>query len=425
MITVIILAAGLRLWQLDVLPPGLFFDEAYNGLDANRVIAGLSRPIFFAGNNAREPLFIYLQALSVAFLGPTPFALRITSAMIGIATVPIIYFAARVILPLDNEQNDRLTVDAKLLPWFALIAAAGVAVSYWHLSLSWLGFRAALLVPVSALAVAFFWRAWTRMRWRDYIWAGVWFGVAFYTYTSACALPLVVLCFVSIELVIRIARRRSSHGQLGRPWHRHLKGLLLMAVVTGLIVLPLVVAIGKDPLLLSARTEDVNIFTVSQQKMSGLPAERLFHNVIAVVRNFYDQGDQSMRHNLPGRPVNDPLLAVLFTLGWVSAVWQIRQSRNRLLLIWLAVMLMPTVLSTEAPHSLRSTGALPAVAMFYAVGAQASYSVWITLKRRRGLQSSVVPETVSDPRVSSAPGVSAGDILGHVAAASQRWLDNQ
>lgn len=36
----ILITAGLRLWQLDRLPPGLFFDEAFNGVDARAVLAG-------------------------------------------------------------------------------------------------------------------------------------------------------------------------------------------------------------------------------------------------------------------------------------------------------------------------------------------------------------------------------------------------
>lgn len=383
----IIVAAGLRFWQLDVLPPGLFFDEAYNGLDATRVLTGADRPIFFVGNNGREPLFIYLQALSVGFLGATPLALRITSAVIGIVTVPIIFFSARVILPVRASSSTRPLIDARLVPWLALIAAAGVAVSYWHVSLSRVGFRAILLVPVSALAIAFFWRAWTRMRWRDYIWSGIWFGVAFYTYTASRALPFVVLFFVLTELALDLVSRRFSDGQKRALWKQRLKRLLLMGAVAGLIVSPLLWVIIQDTELFTARATEVSILSVSQQEMPGSALERLLNNVIAVARNFYDKGDQNQRHNLPGRPVNDPWLAILFTLGWVSAVWRIRLARNRFLLMWLMVMLMPTVLSTEAPHSLRSTGALPAVAMFYAVGGEAIYLGWMHLKDRRSSRS--------------------------------------
>ncbi len=56
----ILVAAFFRFYRLWELPPGLFFDEAFNGFDALRVLrAGYLTP-FFPENNGREALFIYL-----------------------------------------------------------------------------------------------------------------------------------------------------------------------------------------------------------------------------------------------------------------------------------------------------------------------------------------------------------------------------
>ena len=88
LIGVMLVAAGLRLWKLNVLPPGLYHDEAINGVDARMVLSGAGLPLYFAANNGREPLFIYLQMVSAAILGANPYALRLVSALIGILTVP-------------------------------------------------------------------------------------------------------------------------------------------------------------------------------------------------------------------------------------------------------------------------------------------------------------------------------------------------
>ncbi len=85
--TMTVIAAALRLVALDRWPPGLYHDEAFNGLDALRVLQG-DTPIFFTANNGREPLFIYLQALSVALFGRSPGALRLVSAIVGTLTIP-------------------------------------------------------------------------------------------------------------------------------------------------------------------------------------------------------------------------------------------------------------------------------------------------------------------------------------------------
>ena len=87
LLVTVLVAAFLRLYQLDLLPPGLFYDEAYNGLDVRGILSGAQFPLYFSGNNGREPLFLYLQSLVVAGLGYTPYALRVTAALIGIASV--------------------------------------------------------------------------------------------------------------------------------------------------------------------------------------------------------------------------------------------------------------------------------------------------------------------------------------------------
>jgi hypothetical protein len=102
--------------------------------------------------------------------------------------------------------------------------------------------------------------------------------------------------------------------------------------------------------------------------MPGTPAERFVHNLLAVAGNFYVAGDEAVRHNLPGRPVNDLLLAALFTLGLAAAFWHIRRPAMRLLLLWLAVMATPTLFAAQAPHVLRGIGMLPPLALLYGIG---------------------------------------------------------
>ncbi|MEZ4767598.1 MAG: hypothetical protein R2844_04155 [Caldilineales bacterium] len=373
LVGLMLLAAALRLWRLNALPPGLFFDEAYNGFDARQLLKGDSWPLFFPGNNGREPLFIYLQALSVAVVGATPFALRLVSALIGIATIPAIYFCSLTLL----TPQPATTQQRRLAGWLSLVAAAGLTVSYWHVSLSRLGFRVNLLIPISALAIAFFWRGWMSGRRRDYAWAGFWLALTMYTYIAARLLPFVILAFVAIELGIALLRARSDRNNLRAQWQPRLKGLLVLAAVGLVFSLPLVWTFLSNPSLLSARTGQVSIWTGWQAGAPGQWAGDLMSNVWATARAFYDRGDQNLRHNLPGRPVNDLLLAVLFTLGWLSALLSVtKRPRSLLLLLWFFIMLAPTVLSTEAPQYLRSAGALPPLAIFYALGVSAAGGLW-------------------------------------------------
>jgi hypothetical protein len=192
-----------------------------------------------------------------------------------------------------------------------------------------------------------------------------------YTYIAARVLPLVILAFVVIEAGRDWWLYRAQRHELWQLWKPRLRGLALLAAVTVLGVLPLAWTLVNDPTLISTRTSQVSIWAALPADKPIALLEALLANLATVARAFYDQGDVNLRHNLPGRSVNDPLLALLFTVGWVSALWQIRKPHYRLLLLWFAFMLAPSVLSTEAPHYLRSAGALPPLAIFYAMGAAA------------------------------------------------------
>lgn len=390
LLLVILYAAFFRFFEIDRLPPGLFYDEAFNGVDARRVIEGIARPVFFHGNNGREALFIYLQSIAVLLLGFKAFALRIVAAFVGVLTIPAVFVLIRTLLSEKsasaNSGNQHLTEQKNLVLWTALIGAACIAISYWHVSVSRLGFRANLLPLVSTIAVVYFWRAWRQQRRNDYLWAGVWLGIAFYTYTSARLLPFVLFGFIAVEfLIVFIKQRRRTWRDRLIPLRQQIGGLTLTFGIMLLIAAPFFYEVIQHPYLINARTQDVSIFTVPERYFPGAPLERLTHNIGLVIRSFYDMGDINPRHNLPGRPVNDVLMAILFTLGSVMVVFRAQQAQMRLIMIWLAVMILPTVLSVEAPHSLRALGILSPIAVLYGLGGDVLIKV---LSRRISLGQS-------------------------------------
>jgi len=76
---------------------------------------------------------------------------------------------------------------------------------------------------------------------------------------------------------------------------------------------------------------------------------------------FSVSGDPRWTYSLPGRPLFDPLTALLFYGGLLLAVWRWRRSAYALALAWLAVALLPSALSPDAPSTVRLIGALPVV----------------------------------------------------------------
>ena len=345
------MAAALRLYSLVRWPPGLYHDEAFNGLDALHVIDG-QRPVFFEANNGREPLFIYLAALSVSVFGRSPFALRFVAAMLGTLTIPAAYATAR-------EWLGRRV---------ALLSALLTGITFWHLNLSRVGFRAVSLPLLAALCVWFVMRALRRNRLSDFAVAGVFLGLSMYAYLAARFLPIVLGAWIAYKL--------------WRGQRINRQGWILLLAVALLTALPLLAYAVQHVQVFVERAAQVSIFNPAIHQ--GDPWGTWWRHLSKTLLMFNWRGDFIPRHNLPYRPVFDPAMGVFFLLGvGVSLHRASRQDGYGLLLIYVAVMLLPTTLAEDAPHFLRAVGVLPVLLCFPAVGVEA---FWHTLQTQLSKQ---------------------------------------
>ncbi|MBS1251294.1 MAG: hypothetical protein MAG451_00326 [Anaerolineales bacterium] len=349
-----LLAALFRFLLLGQLPPGLYHDEAINGLDALRVLDGAT-PVFFTANNGREPLFIYLIAGSVALLGRSALAIRIVPAVLGTLTVPATYLLSRRLF------NRRI----------GLLTATIAAITVWSINLSRVGFRAVAMPLFVALTVWAFWRGYEqrirrdRTAWRWFALAGAFAGIMLYTYLAARFAPLAFLGFIGYLLL----RRRLHTSQftihdsrLVVPW----SGFLLFACVAIIVAGPLLGYFLTHRTEAARRAFQVSI--LNPEISGGDPLGTLLDHAGRTLLMFNVRGDFIPRHNVPLRPVFDPLLSIFFLLGLGVAIRQWREPAYGFILIWTSFMLLPTVLAEDAPHFLRAVGILPVVFIIPALG---------------------------------------------------------
>ncbi|HEX6385950.1 MAG TPA: glycosyltransferase family 39 protein [Anaerolineae bacterium] len=347
----IVTAATLRFWQLGQLPPGLYRDEAMNGLDALSVLEG-QHALFFAANNGREPAYIYLTALSIAIFGRSALAVRLAAAVIGtLATLPIYQMAA--------TWFDRRT---------GLLAAWVWAITLWPVHLSRLGLRPILLVPLLALTFWLGTLAYRRQERRLWLLAGAVYGVAFYTYLAVRFTPLLLLLFL-LYLVW------SGRGRELWP------GVLWFGAGAVVVVAPLAVLAWQQPQLVLGRANQVSI--LSPTINGGHLWRALWQQAGRGLGLFLWQGDTILRHNPAGRPVFDLFMALPFLAGLSWCLWRWRRPAAMLLLLWTGVMLGPTVLAEDTPHFLRAVGLLPAVVILPAIGL-AQLWTWSRLSTKVG-----------------------------------------
>lgn len=332
-------AVFMRFYQLGDLPPGLYQDEAYNGLDALDVLAG-QHALFFPNNNGREPVYIYLTAVSLALFGNTPFALRLGAAVVGALTL--------------------LPVYALATSWFGrrtgLLAAWLWAVTLWPIHLSRIGLRAILLLPLLALLFWLGTLAWRQQKKELWLAAGAVYGLAFYTYLPIRFTPLLL-----VALLLWLWWR----GQAGRLW----PGAGWFGVATAVVLSPLLLLWLSQPELILGRSGQVSI--LSPEINGGNLVGTLLGNIARALGMFIWQGDDILRHNPALRPVFDPLMALPFLLGLGLLIRQWRRLPHLTTLLWVGIMLGPTILAEDTPHFLRAVGVLPAALFITAVGLNA------------------------------------------------------
>jgi 4-amino-4-deoxy-L-arabinose transferase-like glycosyltransferase len=351
-VVVLLVASALRLTGLLEAPPGLQHDEVANWLIDREILAG--RPaIYFTEAYGHEAGFHYVQSLSVALIGDNALALRLPTAFAGLLVVAIGYALARRLFG----------------PRVALIHAALVAVLLWPVFFSRFGIRAMSLPVVSGLAAWFFWRGLDPdhdhpAHLRSFALGGVLAGLSLYTYFASRAVPLI---FALLVLYVALAHRPLFR----RRW----RGLVLSLGLMALVAAPLVIWLLGHPAA-ETRVAEVSEPLVALQAGDLRP---VFDNALKMAGFFGWQGDPRIRHNLPGRPVLDPLGALLFYGGLLLALWRWRRPAHAFAILWLAGSLAPSLVTIDAPSSIRCVNALLILGVFPGLAAE---SILAALRRR-------------------------------------------
>ena len=138
-VLITLLGFGLRVWALESVPPGWRDDELIETLVISQKMLNGDLAFYYPDASGHEALYHALNAVFLAFFGPTAPGIRLLSAFLGTLAVPLTYALGR-----------RLFGAA-----VGLAASALLAISFWGLMYSRVGIRHSL-TPVLALA-AFYW----------------------------------------------------------------------------------------------------------------------------------------------------------------------------------------------------------------------------------------------------------------------------
>ncbi|MCP4425147.1 MAG: phospholipid carrier-dependent glycosyltransferase, partial [Chloroflexi bacterium] len=341
MLLILLIAAALRLPDLPDAPPGLHYDEAANGTLAADIGLRGDRPIFISSYTGKETLFFYLAGGLMRLVGDSVFTLRLTAAFVGLLTVAATYWLGREAL------RDRRA---------ALLAAALLAVSFWHLLFSRLGFRAIAQPLLQALMAAALLRGLRRERWGWLAVSGLFLGLTAYTYLAARLFP-VILLLAALPLLL-------NRQTIGLRWRQ----LGLTTAVALLVLSPLLGYFIVRP----------DAFWVRIGQAAPVPGGlSLGESYLKSLQMFFLVGDPYWRFNVPLRPLFNWFWGGLLVVGWavlalrwrrLESDW--RRAATLLLLLTPFLMILPTALATNeiVPSNLRAIGLIPFIFYLPAIG---------------------------------------------------------
>ena len=334
-----IVGAFFRLWNIAALPAEPGVDLPLILMNVEKVLDG-EWPIFFTIHPGREGLYIYLAAGYVKLFGLGYPALRTLGALLGTATIPVLYLLGRQLF--DNEVG--------------LVAAGFLAFSRWHIILSRTGLRFILMPLFSLLLLAALDRALKSRRPLHWAAVGLVLGWGFHTYNAWVIMPAVVVC------------GWLAHQAVVRDWSRSaFSGLMLALVLAVILLVPLARFAHDDPGIFSLRI--VSRISVREQPLPVDLAQIIWDNIMRTAQMFNFTGDGVAHINVPLKRQLGLISGAFFLPGVFYLLTRWRQSA--LLFLALIITSLPSALALafpgEVPNAGRSSGAVGLACLVAAV----------------------------------------------------------
>lgn len=334
LIVIVLIAIIFRFAAFNQVPPGLHYDEAIDAKLAQEIHAGVW-PIYFEEGWGREPAYHYLVAFTLNFIPDPTSALRLVSGVLGLVQLLAAYFLFRKLFGVPT----------------ALIGAAWMAVLFWTVSTSRAGLRNITLTTLATLTALAFWQMMqearrkrhdtVRSRLASCILPGVLLGLTLYTYQPSRVIPLIYVLFVTY-LFWRERELIKSN------WKR----LMLFFGVAVLVAAPLFIYLATHP---GAETERAFQTEPIRAALRG-DFKPVLDTAVATLKmfTFDDSGDPQILYNLTGRPIFVGLGSLLFVMGLAVSLIRFKCPAYAFMLIWLAVTLLPNLLTAPAPFFYRA-----------------------------------------------------------------------
>lgn len=389
LLVILAIACCVRLFRLGSVPASLYWEEVALGYDAYSIARtgkdhhGNSYPLvaFPSFGDYKPSGYFYAVVPFVATLGPNEWAVRLPSALAGIAAVFVVYAVTKELL---DERT-------------ALTASVVLAIQPWHIQFSrggWeVNFALFLLLIGTWLLI--------RARQKPYVLIGsvFFYAASMYTYHAARLFAPLVAAFGGVVLLYLWYRDAGKNiWRISRTQWSFVGVSIFFGV---LIVFPLLSNLRSEAV--SSRFSQTSIFSDldpilrsngAKERCGDTGLCKLLHHryryfgQVALqqwsahfsAQFLFVRGDGNLRHGTGVSGLLYPIesafiLISLFVFLSKGAKSYLRsrpiEKRSKILFlafIWIALAAVAPALVTPAPHALRFLFAAPAFAVLTAVG---------------------------------------------------------
>lgn len=345
---ILFLAAFLRCYQLNSVPPSLDWDEAAIGWNAKTIFHtrrdefGTRLPFTFKSfGDYKAPVYIYLTAPIVGIFGANAISVRLVSVIAGVISIYLIYLLG------VELKSSRL----------GLIAAGLLAITPWSLMMSRPAFEPNLALMFILLGIDCLFLALKKPAF--FILSALSLAFSLYTYHSPkIFVPLLLLGFIIIY--------RSQLFSLAiRKW------LIGFIILLAIFSFPLI----KDMASVNggARFQGTSIFYTPTGELKPLNLQLATQLIKNYAVHFSPKFLFFGGAKIPRVQMKEvgPLLLIEAPFLLIGLFYLLKNKQKnwvQFLFWWLMIGSLPAVVGYEIPHLIRTYNLLPALLLITALG---------------------------------------------------------
>jgi len=377
LLSIIALAALLRLYRLPDIPPGVNRDEASIGVTAYSLMTtgkdeyGRSFPLSFESfGDWKLPVYIYSTIPFIRFFGLSELSVRLLSALAGIISVAALYFLSYILF---SSQS------------IALLSAFVLAIMPWHVHISRVESEAIVATLFTILGSLAFFQSLKKKRAGTLIIAAILFSATYYTYHGSHITT--TLLVIGLFSIFRKQILSVKHWWIALAAGAILTGYIFSVTLSADHTKLSGIGIFGDPTSVHTHIELPRIASGNPNSIIvRLRYNRVTYALSTITKNYlasygphflFIQGGGNRAHTIQGygnlHPVDALFLytgiAVLIISGFTkNKTVSIRRKQALYVFFWIAISGIASAITKDAPHSNRMLAITPALAICISTG---------------------------------------------------------